>query len=81
MKLLKALYSLISARSGGLSVGRVAFWVTFGFLCYYWFKQYNVPESLVDICQTTLGYELFKKARDVWDAKKTVSEIDPTKVG
>ena len=78
---MKFFTSLVTTKRGHLSAGRILLWITFGFLCWYWFHQYNVPDSLVSICQTVMAYELFKKGRDVFETKKSESEIDPTKVG
>lgn len=67
----KALKSLIYGKHGGLSVGRIMLWVTFGILCYFWVRTayfcqtMEAPVSLQDAFMFLLIYEFGKKGRDV----------------
>jgi hypothetical protein len=67
-----------------ISIARIAFWITFGIICFKWFVPVQivgnqlltpaVPESLIQICYALLTYLCFHKATDHLNYKAQISE-------
>ena len=60
------LSGLFSEDSGKtMSLGRMAFWVTFGISIYMWLTGQNLLSSHENMLWITLGYNFGKKGMDV----------------
>lgn len=53
--------NLISEHDDNVSLGRIAFWIILGYMCVFWAKQWEIPETLFWSWTTIVGYNLIKK--------------------
>lgn len=56
---------LITDADNLLSIGRTSYWLVFGLTLFLWVAEKSVPDSLVTVLMALMGYEVFKKGRDV----------------
>jgi hypothetical protein len=58
-------WALISEK-GGVSLGRVSYWIVLAVACYMWVSNIIVQESLLLMLMSLLSYNLGKKSLDVF---------------
>lgn len=66
---------LISEDGQGASVGRIAFWIVFGLMVYFWgWSEWAIDPSIQMAFDWLLGYNVAKKiidaAKDILPLKK-----------
>lgn len=64
-KITAYLTPLITDADTLISVGRVSYWIVFLSINTYWAIGKDVPETMTTILLSLMGYEIFKKGRDV----------------
>ncbi|MDR1656148.1 MAG: hypothetical protein LBT47_01145 [Deltaproteobacteria bacterium] len=63
---IKALKGLVVGGRDSLSMGRVAFWLTYGLAFYKWFKSPGVDSSHETVLLSIMVYVLGGKAVSSW---------------
>lgn len=69
---------LFSENGESWSIGRVSFWLFFGYFTYFlfWTNPVSIPGALVQLLSASLLYNLGKKAVVAYKDTKTSSMID-----
>lgn len=70
------LHPLVHDADGLLSMGRISYWVVFTSINVFWIMEKQVPDTMTTTLMALMGYEIFKKGRDVYKEKSMVQVID-----